>query len=124
MSFPDPQVHDFPEWVLFEEYFYYSKDIVSFGDALTVELPAKSMDMYREMERKMFLELEHDLKVHEVEAVHAASRTNKCLQIAAGFVYNAEREAIPIHEEKLDALTASDPLLDAAVRALDLELRD
>ena len=37
MSFPDPQVHDFPEWVLFEEYFYYSKDIVSFGDSLTVE---------------------------------------------------------------------------------------
>ncbi len=37
MSFPDPQVHDFPEWVLFEEYFYYSKDIVSFGDELTVE---------------------------------------------------------------------------------------
>jgi SNF2 family DNA or RNA helicase len=71
---------------------------------IEVELPAKSMDMYREMERKMFLELEHDLKVHEVEAVHAASRTNKCLQIAAGFVYNAEREAIPIHEEKLDAL--------------------
>ncbi|HKP68226.1 MAG TPA: leucyl/phenylalanyl-tRNA--protein transferase [Pyrinomonadaceae bacterium] len=37
MSFPDPQIHDFPEWVLFEEYFYYSKDIVSFGDELTVE---------------------------------------------------------------------------------------
>lgn len=37
MSFPDPQIHDFPEWVLFEEYFYYSKDIVSFGDPLTVD---------------------------------------------------------------------------------------
>ena len=37
MSFPDPQVHEFPEWVLFDEYFYYSKDIVSFGDPLTVE---------------------------------------------------------------------------------------
>ena len=30
-------MHDFPEWVLFDEYFYYSKDIVSFGDPLTVE---------------------------------------------------------------------------------------
>ena len=29
-----------------------------------------------------------------------------------------------VKKEKLDALTASDPLLDAAVRALDLELRD
>ena len=37
MSFPDPQVHEFPEWVLFDEYFYYSKDIVSFGDELTVD---------------------------------------------------------------------------------------
>lgn len=37
MSFPDPQTYDFPEWVLFEDYFYYSPDIVSFGDDLTVE---------------------------------------------------------------------------------------
>lgn len=36
MSFPDPQLHEFPEWILFDEYFYYSKDIVSFGDPLTV----------------------------------------------------------------------------------------
>lgn len=71
---------------------------------IEVELSGKAMDQYLEMERKMFLELEHDAKLHEIEAVHAAARTNKCLQIAAGFVYNAEREAIPIHEEKLDAL--------------------
>ena len=37
MSFPDPQNYDFPEWVLFDDYFYYSKDIVSFGDELSVE---------------------------------------------------------------------------------------
>ena len=37
MSFPDPKNHEFPEWVLFDDYFYYSKDIVSFGDELTVE---------------------------------------------------------------------------------------
>ncbi len=37
MSFPDPQIHEFPEWVLFEDYFYYSRDIVSFGDKLTVD---------------------------------------------------------------------------------------
>ncbi|HVF30128.1 MAG TPA: hypothetical protein VNA22_04125, partial [Pyrinomonadaceae bacterium] len=36
-AFPDPRTYDFPEWVLFEDYFYYSKDIVSFGDELTVE---------------------------------------------------------------------------------------
>lgn len=37
MSFPDPHNYEFPEWVLFEDYFYYSRDIVSFGDELTVE---------------------------------------------------------------------------------------
>jgi leucyl/phenylalanyl-tRNA---protein transferase len=37
VSFPDPRTYDFPEWVLFEDYFYYSRDIVSFGDELTVE---------------------------------------------------------------------------------------
>ena len=37
MSFPDPRSYEFPEWVLFEDYFYYSRDIVSFGDGLTVE---------------------------------------------------------------------------------------
>ena len=36
MSFPDPQIHTFPEWILFEDYFYYSRDIVSFGDELNV----------------------------------------------------------------------------------------
>src|SRR5688572_27833967 len=35
--FPDPQTHKFPEWILFDDYFYYAKDIVSFGDELTVE---------------------------------------------------------------------------------------
>ena len=36
MSFPDPRTYEFPEWVLFGDYFYYSKDIVSFGDKLSV----------------------------------------------------------------------------------------
>ena len=37
MSFPDPKNHEFPEWVLHDDYFYYSKDIVSFGEELTAE---------------------------------------------------------------------------------------
>ena len=37
VSFPDPQTYEFPEWVLFDDYFYYSRDIVSFGDELTVD---------------------------------------------------------------------------------------
>ena len=37
MAFSDPRSYEFPEWILFEDYFYYSRDIVSFGDELTVE---------------------------------------------------------------------------------------
>ncbi len=44
MSFPDPRNYEFPEWVLFGDYFYYSRDIVSFGDELTVE---NLMNAYR-----------------------------------------------------------------------------
>lgn len=37
VNFPDPQTHEFPEWVLFDDYFYYAKDIVCFGAELTVK---------------------------------------------------------------------------------------
>jgi leucyl/phenylalanyl-tRNA---protein transferase len=36
-TFPDPQTYDFPEWVLYGEYFYKAGDIISFGEPLTVE---------------------------------------------------------------------------------------
>lgn len=48
-----------------------------------VELPPAARTTYREMERKLFTEIEGS----PVEAVNAASRTNKCLQIANGAVY-------------------------------------
>lgn len=70
-----------------------------------VELPTKARDLYREMERKMFLELQKMGKLVEVEAVHAAARTNKCLQIASGFVYHeGHGEVTELHNAKLEAL--------------------
>ena len=72
---------------------------------IVVELPAKAMDKYREMERRMFMELEHDFGTHEVEAVNAAARTNKCLQIASGFVYHEGGDGFTeLHTAKLEAL--------------------
>lgn len=71
---------------------------------IVVDLPDKARDLYRGMERKMFLELAHDFGTHEIEAVNAAGRTNKCLQIANGFVYGEDRKAHWIHDAKLDAL--------------------
>lgn len=42
MSFPDPAKHEYPEWVLIDDYFYYARDVVSFGDELSVENLKKS----------------------------------------------------------------------------------
>jgi leucyl/phenylalanyl-tRNA--protein transferase len=36
-EFPDPRLHNFAEWALFGEYFYGARDIVSFGNELTLE---------------------------------------------------------------------------------------
>jgi len=37
MTFPNPQNHDFQEWVLAGEYYYDGHDIISLGDPLTAE---------------------------------------------------------------------------------------
>lgn len=72
---------------------------------VVVELPDKAMDLYRQMEKQMFIELESEGGLLEVEAVHAASKTSKCLQIAAGAVYHGDSgEFEPIHSAKLEAL--------------------
>ena len=70
-----------------------------------IVLPPKAREQYTKMERLMFLELEGLLGSHEIEAVNAAARTNKCLQLAAGALYVDDKGAWePIHDEKLDAL--------------------
>jgi SNF2 family DNA or RNA helicase len=85
------------------------RDYIDISDPIetdiVVQLPDRAMDIYREMQKKMFIELEHDLGGHEIEAVHAAARTNKCLQIAAGSVYHdKEGNFVELHHAKLEAL--------------------
>lgn len=94
-----------------------------------VQLPDKAMDLYRLMEKKMFFELEHDFGSHEVEAVNAGARTNKCLQIAAGFVYHEGGDGwTELHDAKLQALDSireeanGMPLLISYIFKQDLEL--
>ena len=66
-----------------------------------VDLPVKARQLYRDMERKMFMELEG----HEVEAFNAAARTMKCLQIANGAAYvDDQQNWKEIHDVKLQAL--------------------
>lgn len=66
---------------------------------LRVTLPPAAEKMYREMEREMYIEL------HDVEAVNAASKTIKCLQLANGAIYTDDKGAwAPVHDMKLQAL--------------------
>lgn len=37
MTFPDPLQHDFPEWVLYDGYFFSAEDVIAFGVEPTVE---------------------------------------------------------------------------------------
>lgn len=69
---------------------------------IRVDLPGKARDQYREMERRMFVEL----KSVGIEAVNAAARSSKCLQIANGAVYDNEDEKAwhEVHDVKLVAL--------------------
>lgn len=66
-----------------------------------VDLPPKARQLYRDMEKEMFMTLEG----HEVEAFGAAARTIKCLQLANGAAYVDDKGAWKnVHDAKLEAL--------------------
>ena len=81
------------------DYFDIAEPIVN---VIRVELPAKARQLYRDMEREMFLALECGT---EVEAFNAASKTMKCLQLANGAIYTDEAGTwSEVHDAKLQAL--------------------
>lgn len=67
-----------------------------------VQLPPAARAVYRKLEKEMFAELEHG----SVEAINNAALVNKCLQMAGGAVYTAEKkgEWTELHTAKLEAL--------------------
>jgi SNF2 family DNA or RNA helicase len=70
-----------------------------------IELPTAAMEVYERFEKEMFLELE----TAEVEALNAATLTNRCHQIANGAIYAFDKEEgtkdwYPIHDAKIKAL--------------------
>jgi SNF2 family DNA or RNA helicase len=68
---------------------------------IEVELPARARKLYRDMERDLFLRISDT----EVEAMSAASKSIKCLQLANGAIYLDDAGAwVATHDEKLDAL--------------------
>lgn len=67
-----------------------------------VQLPPKARAAYRDMEKKLFAELESG---QEIEAFNAGSKCQKCLQLANGAVYTDDKGTFEeTHTEKLDAL--------------------
>lgn len=70
-------------------------------NTIHVELPPKARSIYRKMEKEMFAEIAG----HGVEAVNAAARTIKCLQLANGAAYvDADGRWEVVHDAKLEAL--------------------
>lgn len=75
-------------------------------NVLRVELPTKARELYRKMEKEMFI----DIGKNGVEAMNAASKTTKVRQIAQGAVFDqdAEGRSMPtwseIHDAKIEAL--------------------
>lgn len=67
-----------------------------------VDLPPAARKVYRTMEREYFVELQG----HEIEAVSAAAKSQKILQMANGAAYvnGGSDEWVVIHEEKTEAL--------------------
>jgi SNF2 family DNA or RNA helicase len=73
-------------------------------NVVRVELPAKARALYRDMEKRMFMEVGE----HDVEAFNAASRTIKCLQLANGAAYvgDSTDKWVEVHDAKIQALSS------------------
>lgn len=67
---------------------------------VVVSLSDKEQKLYDSLRKDMVLSLEEE----EIDAINAASLSNKLLQMSNGAVYNEDKKSIPIHNKKLDAL--------------------
>jgi SNF2 family DNA or RNA helicase len=70
-----------------------------------IELPAKARQLYTEMEKRLYMEIDG----WEVEAFNQASKTLKLLQLASGAIYVGEQDEsnkafAEVHDLKLQAL--------------------
>lgn len=65
-----------------------------------VSLSESEKQKYDQLKKDMVLSLDDT----EIDAVNAASLSNKLLQIANGAIYGDEKEVINVHDRKLDAL--------------------
>lgn len=74
---------------------------------IKVPIPVRAVNKYKQMERQMYTELEDVFtgENHAVEAVNAAARTMKCLQLSNGAAYVDDKGSWQeVHNGKLLAL--------------------
>ncbi len=80
-----------------------AKDYLSLPERIDnvryVRLDAKARKAYDEMEKELLLEVDGE----EIDAASAAVLSNKLLQICNGAVYNSEKQAVEIHDNKIEA---------------------
>lgn len=85
-----------------KDYFDLKEPIVN---KIRVDLPKKARQLYADMEKRMFLELEGKLGPTEVEALNAAAKTQKCLQLANGAIYtDLSKNWQETHDAKIQVL--------------------
>ena len=71
-----------------------------------VTMPDKLMDAYKKFERENVITLANEIEegTTTVNAVNAAVLSNKLLQFANGAMYDENKNVVPIHDLKLEAL--------------------
>lgn len=94
----EQRVKDISLTIKGEDWFDLKKPVVV---DVPVYLSKTAMEMYKKMEREMFIEIAQ----YEVEAFNIAAKTMKCLQLANGAVYVDKQQTwIAAHDAKLDTL--------------------
>ena len=71
-----------------------------------VTMPDKLMDAYKKFEQENIITLANEIEegTTTVNAVNAAALSNKLLQFANGAMYDENKNVVPIHDLKLEAL--------------------
>lgn len=71
-----------------------------------VKMPDKLMDTYKKFEEENIITLANEVEqgATTVNAVNAAALSNKLLQFANGAMYDENKNVVPIHDLKLEAL--------------------
>jgi SNF2 family DNA or RNA helicase len=83
-----------------------SKDHLSLPDLMIndiwIDLPPSVARLYTKLEREMFVELDSH---GELIANGAGAKYLMCKQLASGGLYDGDKNAVHVHESKIDALT-------------------